>query len=75
MAATGLPEPVCVSGYTSVQVLLILGAQGRVAEMHDWMRGRGIHLAACVCGEAGRGPHGSVVPQAAVRRFLEPGVR
>ena len=69
MAASELPEPACVSGYTSAQVLLILGTQERVADLHNWMGSHGISAATCV-GEVRSGPHGSVVPQAVLARYF-----
>jgi len=72
MRATDLPRPACARGYTAAQVLVILGSsQQRVAEMHRWMSERGLDPVTCTDGKTDSGPHGSVIPQAALSRFLE----
>jgi len=72
MGATDLPRPACARGYTAAQVLGILGSsQERVAELRQWMTEHDLHPVTCADNKTDSGPHGSVIPQAALSRFLE----
>ncbi len=71
MRATDLPRPACARGYTAAQVLVILGSQDRVSDMQGWMGERDLHPLMCEDGTTDSGPHGSVIPHAALSRFLE----
>jgi hypothetical protein len=61
-----LPEPACRAGYTLAQLLLTLGASERLAALHKWVAGQTVE-----CDDPSQcGPHGTVVPRAALARFL-----
>lgn len=79
-----LPDPICVLGFTSGQVEQIVTEQLGPDKMHlfqDWMRGQTVGFCdarrydhdAGEYVESGCGPHGSVVYEPDMRRFVESG--
>ena len=71
--ASRLPEPVCQLGYTSAQLLGILGAE-RAVRFHEWMQTRTYARCDRASDEdaaRGSGPHGRVVPPSDLERFLK----
>jgi len=65
MKATDLPRPACALGYTSVQLLAMLGPD-RFAELTRRLR---VQTVKCDEG-AGCGAHGVVIPERELRAFL-----
>ena len=71
-----LPHPACRLGYTSAQVLGVLGAD-RAALFNRWMDERRTERPTCEGSADARarrepecGPHGQVVPAAALKHFV-----
>jgi hypothetical protein len=75
MRAGDLPAPACRLGYTSAQVLGVLGAE-RTARFNRWMDERTADRPVCEGRDSaaerggGCGPHGAVVPAADLATFL-----
>jgi hypothetical protein len=65
MRVTDLPKPACSFGYTSVQLLHLLGPD-RFAELTRSWRAR---MVECGVG-SGCGPHGVVLPVVQLKMFL-----
>ena len=73
MRPTNLPAPGCRLGYTTTQLLGILGPE-RAARFHKWMSTR--TYADCDRRTAdddarGSGPHGRVIPPDDLKAFLK----
>ena len=65
MRVTELPNPACVLGYTSVQLLDLLGPD-RFADLTRRLRGPAVECR----GRVDCGPHGAVVPEGDLKAFL-----
>lgn len=78
MSPADLPRPACRLGYTSTQILGVLGAD-RTARLNRWLDERpsaarptcdGGRGSADAPTERACGPHGAVVPAAELENFL-----